>query len=78
MSWHPPGFGLEGALPMRPTEAFTTPLDGICQGLRIVDKFHPPGLGNPYPSYSEVFGLKGQEIDTGQLDNTLIERRPIR
>ena len=60
-------------IPMKPTEAIRTPLDNVYPGLRIVDKFHPPGVNYPDPSHEQIAGIKGQS----GVVTTLIGKRPI-
>ena len=69
----PPG-GEDLLRPMRPTETFILNLDSIFDGLRIIDKYHPPSPeGFKRPSYEEIAGIKGE---SGKVTK-LIEKREI-
>jgi hypothetical protein len=60
---------------MRPTETFILNLDNIFDGLRIIDKYHPPSPqgGFQNPSYEEIAGIKGKSGEVAKL----IEKREI-
>ena len=57
--------------PMKPTETFVLNLDEVFQGLRLIDKYHPPTPEHSTISYEQIFGVKGIKIDTTVIDNIL-------
>jgi len=44
--------------PMKSTEKNVTRLDNIYPGLRIIEKYHPPGKGYPDASAELIAGIK--------------------
>lgn len=46
--------------PMKQTETVVTRIDEVYPGLRIIDKFHPPGNNYLDASYQQIVGIKGQ------------------
>lgn len=44
--------------PMGSTETNVTRLDNISPGLRIIEKYHPPGNGYPDASAEIIAGIK--------------------
>ncbi|MBL7148385.1 MAG: hypothetical protein ISS82_06165 [Nanoarchaeota archaeon] len=58
---------------MRSTEVSRYGLDRVHPGLGIIDKYHPPGLGYPDPSFEEIAGIRGEPGSTASL----IPKKPI-
>jgi hypothetical protein len=50
--------------PMKSTETFSTNLDYVIEGLRSVDKFHPPSQIFPYASHEQIYNVAGQDQDS--------------
>ncbi len=52
---------------MKSTEVTSINLDSVYPGLRVVDKFHPPGGGYSDASYESFAAIKGSKDITTDL-----------